>query len=79
MPANNVGRSELAAMTAHKPRSFGPAGGDGRRTAGSGKSGIVRVSAPANDNGPSYARAARWLIRLAAVLAVIGVVVALIQ
>ncbi|HKU94319.1 MAG TPA: hypothetical protein VJR58_03535 [Vineibacter sp.] len=78
MPANNA-EPRLVAMTAHKPRSLSPAGGDGRRVSSPGKSGVVRVSAPANDNGPSYARAARWLVRLAAVLAVIGVLAALIR
>jgi len=80
MPANN-GHAEarLAAMTAHKPRSLGPAGGDGRRVIGPGRSGVVRVAAPANDNGPGYARVARWLVRLLGVLAVIGILAALIR
>jgi len=66
-------------MTAYTPRSLTPAGGDGRRVIGPAKSGVVRVSAPANDNGPGYARAARWLVRLLGVLAVIGIVAALVR
>ncbi len=66
-------------MSANKPRSKGPAGGDGRRQDGFPRSTVVRVPAPANDNGPAYARSARLLIGLLLVLAGAAVLVALIR
>jgi hypothetical protein len=66
-------------MSAYKPRSKGPAGGDGRRQDHLCRPAVVRVAAPANDNGPAYTRAARLLVRLLLVLAGVAILVALIR
>jgi hypothetical protein len=58
-----------------------PAAGNGHRTGGRGGSGtrIVRVPAPANDNGPTLSRVGRLLIRLICVGAAIAAAVALLR
>jgi hypothetical protein len=63
------------------PQRHPPVAGNGHRTSGRGGSGtrIVRVPAPANDNGPTLSRVGLLLLRLICAVAAIAAAVALLR